>query len=382
VSWFSVEWSKRGDERSECFKGVKTLFSRYDGTDMTSYWICQLTGWGLLTLIKLIAAVEVDRFPWASTTVWLLLVHAAGLGLTHALRGYMRRHHWSEARTWTLVWRGLLASFILALPLAAVSTVSPIAMLQNPDLPERFPAHIVPQLAFALNLVNTAFVFVVWLVIYFVAIGIRQHQLAALRQSELARALQQAQLRLLKSQLNPHFLFNALNTVRSLIAEDAPKAQRAVTRLANTLRYTLGAGQHELVSFERELDMVSDFLELEKMRFEERLCVVREVAAATGTAQIPAMLLQTVVENAIKHGIAELPAGGTLRIHADMRDDVLVLEVENPRPLGSTRKTSEGTGLRNAQERLRLLFNSRASLELDLSQPEAATTRIRIPQHL
>ena len=65
---------------------------------MTSYWICQLTGWGLLTLIKLIAAVEVDRFPWVSTTVWLLLVHAAGLGLTHALRGYMRRQHWSEAR--------------------------------------------------------------------------------------------------------------------------------------------------------------------------------------------------------------------------------------------------------------------------------------------
>lgn len=347
-----------------------------------SYWICQLLGWGMLTLIKLIAAVEVDRFPWLSTTTWLLLVHAAGLGLTHGLRSYMRRQHWSEARTVSLVWRGLLASFILAIPLAGASALSPIALLQNPDLPERFPAQVVPLLAFALNLVNWAFVFVIWLVVYFVAIGIRNHQASALRQSELARALQHAELRLLKSQLNPHFLFNALNTVRSLIAEDPPKAQRAVTRLANTLRYTLGAGQHELVSFERELEMVSDFLELEKMRFEERLCVVREVAAATGTAQIPAMLLQTVVENAIKHGIAELPAGGTLRIHADLRDDVLELQVENPRPLASTPRAGEGTGLRNAEERLRLLFDSRASLELDLSRPEWATTRIRIPQHV
>jgi len=346
-----------------------------------SYWICQLTGWGIFTLLKIIAAIEVDGLPWLSTTFYILLIHAAGLGLTHALRGYMRRHGWSEVRTGKLVWRGLAASFILAVPLAAGTSLTPIEMLQAPGLPAMFPANLVPLLAFALNLVNWAFVFVIWLVIYFTAIGIRQHQAAALRQSELARALQQAELRLLKSQLNPHFLFNALNTVRSLIAEDPPKAQRAVTRLANTLRYTLGAGQHELVSFERELEMVGDFLELEKLRFEERLAVVREVAADTGTAQIPAMLLQTVVENAIKHGIAELPAGGTLRIHADLRDDILELQVENPRPLEAPRPTSAGTGLRNAEERLRLLFDSRASLELDLSQPERATTRIRIPQY-
>jgi len=347
-----------------------------------SYWVCQLTGWGLFTLAQIIAGIEVDHLPWLSITLSLLILHGAGLGATHALRGHMRRHGWSGLRTGKLIWRGLAASFLIAVPLAAASTLSPVWLLQNPDVPRLVPASLVPLVAFALNLVNLFFVFVVWLVIYYVTIGIRERKAAALRQSELARALQQAELRLLKSQLNPHFLFNALNTVRSLIAEDPPKAQRAVTRLANTLRYTLGAGQHELVSFERELEMVSDFLELEKMRFEERLCVVREVAADTGTAQIPAMLLQTVVENAIKHGIAELPAGGTLRIHADLRDDVLVLQVENPRPFSTTRPTSAGTGLRNAEERLRLLFDSRASLELDLSQPEWATTRIRIPQHV
>lgn len=344
-----------------------------------SYWICQLAGWGIFTVLKVLA-IGVADLPWVSASVTIVLLNGAGLGLSHALRGYIKRHHWSEAGTRKLLWRGLVASAILGVPLAVATSLSPVDMLQAPDLPKLFRPPLVPVMTFLLNWVNCAFVFAVWLVIYFTTIAIRRHQAAAFRQSEMARALQHAELRLLKSQLNPHFLFNALNTVRSLIAEDPGKAQHAVTRLANTLRYTLGAGQHELVSFDRELEMVSDFLELEKMRFEERLAVTRDVAPATGAAQIPAMLLQTVVENAIKHGIAELPEGGLLRIRADLRDGVLDLQVENPRPLESVRSSGEGTGLRNAEERLRLLFDSRASLELDLSQPARAITRIRIPQ--
>ena len=346
-----------------------------------SYWICQLAGWGIYTVLKVFGAVEVGHLPWLSAGVTIVLLHGAGLGLTHALRGYMRRHRWSEWGTGKLAWRGLAASLILAIPLAAATSLSPIGMMQADGLPEIFGAEQLPWISLLLNWVNWAFLCATWLVLYFTAIAVRRHQAAALRQSEMARALQHAELRLLKSQLNPHFLFNALNTVRSLIADDPMKAQHAVTRLANTLRHTLGAGQHELVSFERELEMVGDFLELEKLRFEDRLTIQSEVGADTASAQIPAMLLQTVVENAIKHGIAELPAGGLLRIRANLRDGVLVLQVENPRPPATTRTAGEGTGLRNAEERLRLLFNSRASLELDLSQPSLATTRIRIPQH-
>jgi hypothetical protein len=346
-----------------------------------SYWICQLAGWGIYTLAKVIGAINVDGLPWLSATVTIVLLHGAGLGLTHALRDYMRRHRWSECGARKLAWRVLAASMILAVPLAVATSLSPIGLMQADGLPGPISPKWLPLIALLLNWVNWAFALAAWLVLYFTTIAVRRHQAAALRQSELARALQHAELRLLKSQLNPHFLFNALNTVRSLIAEDPTKAQHAVTRLANTLRHTLGAGQHELVSFERELEMVSDFLELEKMRFEERLTIQSEVAADTASAQIPAMLLQTVVENAIKHGIAELPAGGLLRIQAALREDALVLQVENPRPPAATRSAGEGTGLRNAEERLRLLFGSRASLELDLSQPSMATTRIRIPQH-
>ena len=352
----------------------------------SSYWICQSGGWGIYSLTKIIGFITVDQTPWANATVTVLLLSIAGMGLTHWLRNFMRRHGWSALGTRKLALRGLAASFALATPLAVLTSFTSIGVLevQLPSLetlPAPFGLDLVPLITISINLVNWAFVFATWMIVYFTTLGVRQHKGAALRQSELARALQQAELRLLKSQLNPHFLFNALNTVRSLIADDPARAQHAVTRLANTLRYTLGAGQNDLVSLSRELEIVADYLEIEKMRFETRLTIEREIAADAGDAQIPVMLLQTVVENAIKHGIAELPAGGVLRISAVLHGGVLVLNVENPRPAASSTPDREGTGLRNAEERLRLLFDARASLEPDLSQPERATTRIRIPQH-
>ena len=208
---------------------------------------------------------------------------------------------------------------------------------------------------------------------------LRHRYQSELRQAQLGEALQAAELRLLKSQLNPHFLFNALNGLRSLIADEPDRAREAVTQLARTLRYTLASGDEDLVSLERELEMVDDYLALESMRLAERLRVERDIAPAARTARIPAMLLQTLVENAIKHGIAPLKEGGTLRITAKVEGKELVLQVFNPRPADAQNMTDTGVGLRNSTERLRLLFGTRASLKLDLSQGGQATAEIRLP---
>jgi LytS/YehU family sensor histidine kinase len=192
--------------------------------------------------------------------------------------------------------------------------------------------------------------------------------------------LHTAELRLLKSQLNPHFLFNALNGVRALIADEPAKAQDAVTQLARTLRYTLAAGDSELVTVAREMEMVNDYLALESLRLAERLQIVREIEPAAADARIPVMLLQTLVENAIKHGIAPLRQGGTLRIAARAVANELIIRVENPRPADhASPPYHEGVGLKNASERLRLLFGKSASLELDLSRPNRATATVRLP---
>jgi Histidine kinase len=350
-----------------------------------AYWACQWAGWGLYTLVRIYAAVATLDLPWLRVTIEATLLSGAGLGLTHGCRDYMSKHGWNVLRVRQLTWRIIVAGFVLGMPLGLVTPFTSISALQDPGpiLQGASPAivRLTPAVTLALDIVNWAVLFMIWLAIYFSAIAVRRHREAELRQSELARALQQAELRLLKSQLNPHFLFNALNTVRSLIADQPSRAQRAVTHLANTLRYALRSDQHELVTLAQELDIVADYLALESMRFEDRLAVRYEVPPDAGSVRIPVMLLQTVVENAIKHGIAELPEGGVLKISAALEQGSLFLEVENPRPATPSRAAGEGTGLRNSEERLRLLFGSRASLALDLSQASIVKTRIRIPQN-
>ena len=232
-------------------------------------------------------------------------------------------------------WRIVIAAFVLGTPLGIVTQFTGLSALHDPAFLKPYAPDISFQFSLSasivIEIVNSAVLYIIWLTIYFTAIALREYRSAQFKQSELARALQLAELRLLKSQLNPHFLFNALNTVRSLIADNPTRAQSAVTRLANTLRYTLSSRQDELVTLSQELDIVTDYLELESMRFEDRLRIETHVSDDAAGVHIPVMLLQTLVENAIKHGIAELPSGGLLRISAVLRDGMLILEVENPR---------------------------------------------------
>jgi two-component sensor histidine kinase len=352
-----------------------------------AYWIFQLTGWGLYNLSRFFGGVTVMNLPWVHFGLQLLFVDALAFGLSHLLRNYVRRRQWRALPISKLAWRVIVAALVCGIPLGILTQFTDVALLQDPNeflegMSSALRFQLALPVAIGLEIVNWAAVFLFWLVIYFTAIALREHRSAQLKQSELARALQLAELRLLKSQLNPHFLFNALNTVRSLIADNPARAQDAVTRLAKTLRYTLTSPQDELVTLSQELDIVADYLELESMRLEDRLRIELHVPDDAAKVHIPVMLLQTLVENAIKHGIAQLPAGGLLRVSATMQNEMLMLEVENPRPPAPVRTSQEGVGLQNARDRLRLLFGERASLELDLSHPSVATARLRIPVNL
>jgi hypothetical protein len=350
-----------------------------------AYWIFQLTGWGLYSLSRFFGGITVMNLPWVHFGLQLLFVDGLAFGLSHLLRDFVRRHQWRALPIRKLAWRILVASFVCGIPLGVLTQFTDVALLQDPNeflegMSSALRFQLALPVAIALEIVNWTAVFLIWLTIYFTAIAVREHRSAQLRQSELARALQLAELRLLKSQLNPHFLFNALNTVRSLIADNPARAQSAVTHLANTLRYTLSSRQDEMVTLSQELDIVADYLELESMRFEDRLRTEIRVPPDAASVRIPVMLLQTLVENAIKHGIAELPSGGLLRISAGVQDDLLILEVENPRPAAPRRSGHESVGLRNARDRLLLLFGKRASLDLDLSKPAVAMARLRVPR--
>ncbi len=354
-----------------------------------AYWLCQLFGWGLNIFGQTVSGMSRENAaPTLHIALEVLSLNLVALLLTHLLRDYMRRHRWQTLKIAALLPRVFVASVLLGFPIALTMGFFSIAMLWSGGPEEQQAVGVLAgeravwllRADLLLRTLNWSAIFALWMAMYFSITSVRDRARAELHQSELARALQVAELRLLKSQLNPHFLFNSLNSVRALIADDPTGAQKAVTQLARTLRYTLTAGQEEVVSLEREMEIVADYLELESLRLGERLRIERTIAVEARLAHVPVMLLQTVVENAIKHGIAELPEGGTLRISAEVREGALIVEVENPRPTSPSQSPSPGVGLRNSVERLRLLFGSAAALDLDLSQPDRALARIRIPQ--
>jgi Histidine kinase len=354
---------------------------------LRSYWFCQLGGWGLYGMLEAGVATKILRLPLGRSLLELAVFAALGVALTHMLRGLLRRRAWARLPLRALAPRILGTALLLSLPVAAIMDYMSIAALWAPEQVNIQNLHIPPELihqARGLFLVlDVTVLFIVWAILYLTITALRDQRSAALRQSELTRALQLAELRLLKSQLNPHFFFNSLNSVRALIADDPAGAQKAVTQLARTLRYTLTAGREELVTLARELEIVEDYLALESLRFGERLRIARDFAPEAMGVRVPVMLLQTVVENAIKHGIAELPEGGDLCIVAALRGGTLHIDVENTRPEKTEsvfRSEGEGVGLDNAAERLRLLFGANANLELDLSRVEVAVARIRIPE--
>lgn len=350
-----------------------------------AYWTCQLLGWGLYASTQVYNGVATLPDPWQRIVLEVAALNVAAIGFTHMLRGFMRRRGWTKLPMRQLLPLSLATSVLLGLVLASAMhfmSVAPMWSLQPVEdkaMLEALPPPIRYMDPLVLRTTNWSLAFFIWIALYISITSVRDRHAAELRQSELTRALQSAELRLLKSQLNPHFLFNSLNSVRALIAEDPSRARDAVTQLAGLLRYTLRSDHEELVTLERELETVGDYLALESLRFGDRMRVELDIAMGAQDIRVPVMLLQTVVENAIKHGIAELPGGGVLRVSAIICDNALHVEVQNPRPVNPPPREQPGSGLYNATERLRLLFGARATLELDLTQSDMAIVRIRVP---
>ena len=190
-----------------------------------SYWLCQLGGWGLYSALQFCAGALILHLPWARIGVEVLVLNGIGLIFTHRLHAYIRAHNWSSYNLRSLAPRIAVASLLLALPLGLVSPVTLISSLQNSEsliqeVAPRIQLHFGPLIRFVHQWANWTTLFALWLAIYFVTLSIRRRRDAELRQSELTRALQLAELRLLKSQLNPHFLFNSLNSCQCALKVD------------------------------------------------------------------------------------------------------------------------------------------------------------------
>jgi signal transduction histidine kinase len=202
----------------------------------------------------------------------------------------------------------------------------------------------------------------------------------ALRADDARRLATEAELRALRAQLNPHFLFNALTTIGYLITTAPPRALDTLLRLTNVLRAVLRQSHIEFVPLRDELALVQDYLDIERARFEERLDVTHTIDDGALTAPVPAFILQPLVENAIKHGIAPLSRGGRVFVVATLDDEWLVLDVEDTGAGLSTTSPSTGVGLSNVRRRLAAHYGTAASLTLTARPGGGTRVRLRIPR--
>ncbi|MEL7478197.1 MAG: histidine kinase, partial [Pseudomonadota bacterium] len=185
----------------------------------------------------------------------------------------------------------------------------------------------------------------------------------------LKTQLKEQQLASLQNQINPHFLFNSLNTIRGMIYQDQDKAADIVTQLSELFRYNLTTDLRTHVSVEDEWQICENYLTIEQVRFGERLKVRFDCPKALLKATLPSMSLLTLVENAVKHGIAHLPNGGELQIHVSEREGKVLVQVINPFD-ESRVKSGTQLGLANIQSRLELMFGQQAKLLISQERQE------------
>lgn len=221
-----------------------------------------------------------------------------------------------------------------------------------------------------------------WMAIYFLFHFYEGFHKAREEQALLREAVTRSQLEALQLQLNPHFLFNTLNSIRALIPATAPEAREGVTRLAGVLRSTLAGKPGKTVPLAKELEVVRDYLAIEKLRFGEDLQVVETIDPGLDQVSIPPLMLLTLVENAIKHGVQHHEEPATVRILGNLEDEgkAVILSVESPASdAAKDEDSSLGIGLINVRERLQLIYGDKAIATLESREESSVRSVLRYP---
>ena len=367
--------------------------ARRERAKMRFYVLCQALGWGGFFLMQIVIYAVFPRGadPRTPAEIFssLVLVMTSGVLLTHYTRPLFARWGWKHLGWRALGWRVVVMAIALSVVWNVFGFAYATALYAFCDVP--WPSRLTPGTLFFLSVVQSSFLTGGWLCIYFFYHLFDRYNRLQIEQLRLAAHVKEAELRALKSQVNPHFIFNSLNSLRALIDEDPARARQAVTQLANLLRYSLQSAQSETVAFEDELRVVNDYLALEQVRHEERLRVRLDIDPATLGLAVPPLLLQTLVENAVKYGISTRPEGGEIVIMARCEEGQLRLRVINPgelpasgaQPAAAGRASSStGLGLKNAADRLRMFFGDRAKLQLRSESDSRVVAEVLIPAQL
>ena len=338
------------------------------------YWTLQAFGWGTFFIVYSSVAVAFTSFHWEIYAGYFNTI-IFGLLLTEIYRRWIKKHDWTNLGLSALT-RNVLVS-TLVLTIVWLFLVLPVndkffsIESENHQNISKLVAYFAVGFQFYIILIG-------WSLIYFVFQFFINFKQSEIEKWKLEAAVKDAELIALKSQINPHFIFNSLNNIRALVIEDANKARDMITHLSDLLRYSIQFNDKAKVSVEDELEIVENYLNLESIQYEDRLSYSLNIDKGTLEHKIPPMAIQILVENAIKHGISVLPKGGQIRINTSLLEDNLVVEVRNSGQLHNNTKGT-GIGIKNVSERLGLLFGKLSSFSLENTNDNMVCAKLIVP---
>ncbi|MBC7946782.1 MAG: histidine kinase [Chitinophagaceae bacterium] len=358
----------------------------------TRYWLLQFIGWGSFALINILFAFSFDkletfadrRLVFGRLGIFVIL----GLILSHIMRMVIIRVNVLQRK----LEKQLVFFILITLFFSLIGSYFDMMLLQHYDFLNKNEKEFLGNMV--LLVISGAFYFFIyffiWNLIYFVYHYISKSRKQQLDTLQLESLVKELELKTIKAHINPHFIFNSLNSIRALVDENPERARRAITELSNILRSSMQADKSETVTLEKELFIVKDYLALENMRFEDRLRIEYDIDEDTLDQPVPPMMLQTLVENAIKHGISKQINGGVVRVISVFKGDFHELSVQNTGYLnganGAANKETKtddpigkGFGLSSTTDRLSLLYGNKAKFEIKQSTSTLVEAKVLIP---
>jgi len=322
------------------------------------FWRVQITVWVVFGIGNFLVQVLRPEIQHLVLILNFVAVTLGGFLFTSLYRSYLKKHQF----TFTLSVRSFLLRLTVSSLLLAICWTILNGLIY---LPFAEKLHVRP-VVFIMNIIPLLIIVLVWNLTYLLYQLFTQYHVTEIEKLQLQVEVQKAQMGNLKAQINPHFIFNALNNIRAMILEDHQQARHMVTKFSEILRYALQHSDEMETTVAEELNMLKQYLQLVKIQYEERLSFRINAAPELLSQKIPPMILQLLVENAVKHGIALKPEGGEIVITIEDHPTSFLLSVRNTGTLSNnnTLEDSLGVGLRNINERLELIYGNQAVLTM------------------
>lgn len=344
------------------------------------YWSLQVGGWMLYAVLAIVSSYDASGGVTPRRILFFVLEAFLCLVMTNIFRVVLTRYKWLYRPMPKLIPAVFISVYIMGLLIyfLGLPVTYALGQLFEPITTLNWSralsiGQILGQSSFY------AFLFFLWTVFYFTYHYFERYNTSLKYDATMI----EIELNNLKSQLNPHFIFNALNSIRALVDENPSKSKQAINQLSTILRSSLASDKKGLTKFDDELKIVKDYLGLESIRFEERLKTEFYIHPDSHKFLVPPLMIQTLVENGIKHGISKLTPGGVIQLRTMVEKNHLTIHIRNSGHLvnGVKRGKGGGLGLKNTVQRLKLLYGDDASFRIVNENDNFVLTEIVIPQN-